>query len=382
MITMLVKVTVLFLVGLIAFLTARRATAAMRHLLCVCTLAGSLLLPLTAFVPASKAIAFHIAPSLAAAVTTSVIAKTVALHWLRAVPALWALGSALVLLRIAAGYWRIGGVLGSAAPVSPGVYLGPVSVPIATGLIRPVVLLPRMAADWPEWQRAAALRHERAHIERGDLPANFIAQLACALYWFHPLVWVLASMMRRVQEAACDDAVIHAGFEPATYAEALLAVARNSTSTFLTGCAMTTQNDVKSRILRLLDSNVARAASIRRLSLAAIAFSAAVAIIGLPIRAQEPYQVGGEVKAPRVISKVDPQYTEEARRQKIEGPVLLSVVVGTDGMAHDISVIKSLDAGLDRMAAEAIEKWHFAPGTRNGEPVAVRASIEVNFRLQ
>ena len=60
---------------------------------------------------------------------------------------------------------------------------------------------------------------------------------------------------------------------------------------------------------------------------------------------------------------------------------MLSVVIGTDGLAHDISIVKSLDAGLDRKAAEAMEQWHFAPGTLNGEPVAVRATIEVNFKL-
>ncbi len=60
---------------------------------------------------------------------------------------------------------------------------------------------------------------------------------------------------------------------------------------------------------------------------------------------------------------------------------MLSVVVGTDGLAHDISIVKSLDPGLDRQAAMAIQKWHFAPGTLDGQPVAVQAVIEVNFKL-
>ena len=82
-----------------------------------------------------------------------------------------------------------------------------------------------------------------------------------------------------------------------------------------------------------------------------------------------------------MIYKVDPAYTEEARQQKIAGTTQLSVVIGTDGLAHDINISKSLDPGLDRQAAEAVAQWHFAPGTLNGEPVAVRAVIEVNFRL-
>jgi periplasmic protein TonB len=65
-----------------------------------------------------------------------------------------------------------------------------------------------------------------------------------------------------------------------------------------------------------------------------------------------------------------------------KGTVVLSVVVGADGLAHDVSIIKSLNPGLDRNAAVVIQQWRFAPATRNREPVAVRATIEVNFKLQ
>ena len=67
---------------------------------------------------------------------------------------------------------------------------------------------------------------------------------------------------------------------------------------------------------------------------------------------------------------------------KVAGTVLLNVVVGTDRLAHDISVAKGLGTGLDEKAIEAITNWQFQPGTLNGEPVAVHARIEVNFRLQ
>ncbi len=244
-----------------------------------------------------------------------------------------------------------------------------VSVPIASGLLDPVVLMPRAAAEWPEWQRAAAVRHERAHIERKDLMANFIAHVACAVYWFHPFVWFFSAMLRREQETACDDAVLHSGFEPATYAEALLAVARNSTSTLIPGssvmgCAMTTQIDVKSRIMRLLDSSIARTSSATTRRLAAIAFAGLVLAIAIPVRAQAPYHVGDGVSAPSVLQKVDPQYTEEARKAKISGTVLLTMTIGVDGMAHDISVVRSLDSGLDLKAVEAVQQWHFNPGKK------------------
>jgi TonB family protein len=381
MITLLIKVTLLFLAGLIALLTTRRATAGMRHVLCVCTLTGSLILPLAALLP-TKTITFRLAPINAAVARSQAIGRSSLWPSSNVLLALWAIGTVLLLLRLGIGYWRIRAAIRAAAPVAPGMYAGDVTVPIATGLLRPVVLMPRAAAEWPEWQRAAAVRHERAHIERGDLTANFIAHVACAVWWFHPLVWFFSAALRREQETACDDAVLHSGFEPATYAEALLAVAQNPAPNLITGCAMTTQIDVKSRIMRLLDRSIARTTSRATLRYAAIAFAGLVLAIGIPVRAQEPYHVGGDVKAPSVAQKVDPDYTEAARKAKISGPVLLSLTVGVDGMAHDISVVRGLDSGLDLKAVEAVQKWHFNPGTRNGEPVPVLATIEINFRLQ
>jgi TonB family protein len=94
------------------------------------------------------------------------------------------------------------------------------------------------------------------------------------------------------------------------------------------------------------------------------------------------YRVGGNVSAPRVISRTDPAYTDEASAAKVEGTVLLSVVIGTDGVAHDINVVKGVGSGLDEKAVEAVQKWHFAPGTKDGEAVKVKAQIEVNFRMK
>ncbi len=93
------------------------------------------------------------------------------------------------------------------------------------------------------------------------------------------------------------------------------------------------------------------------------------------------YRVGGGVSQPSVLFKVDPEYSEEARKAKYSGTVMLAVIVDTTGKARDIHVVKSLGMGLDEKAIEAVEKWKFKPGMKGGEPVNVRAQIEVNFRL-
>jgi TonB family protein len=93
------------------------------------------------------------------------------------------------------------------------------------------------------------------------------------------------------------------------------------------------------------------------------------------------YRVGGGVSAPRAIFDPDPEYSEEARRAKFQGTVLLWVVVGPDGKPRDVRVQRSLGMGLDEKAIEAVRQWKFEPSMKDGHPVAVQVNIEVNFRL-
>ncbi len=93
------------------------------------------------------------------------------------------------------------------------------------------------------------------------------------------------------------------------------------------------------------------------------------------------FRVGGGVSAPVVLYKVDPEYSEEARKAKYSGTVVLQLVVDSSGKAQNIHVVRSLGLGLDEKAIEAVNKWKFRPGYKGGQPVAVQATIEVNFRL-
>jgi len=93
------------------------------------------------------------------------------------------------------------------------------------------------------------------------------------------------------------------------------------------------------------------------------------------------YRIGGGVTAPTLIYKVEPEYSEEARKAKFQGTVVLYVVVDEKGMPRDLKVVRALGLGLDEKAIEAVKKWRFRPGYLNGKAVAVAATIEVNFRL-
>ena len=93
------------------------------------------------------------------------------------------------------------------------------------------------------------------------------------------------------------------------------------------------------------------------------------------------FRAGGGVSAPQLIYQVDPEYTDEARKAKYQGTVLLSIVVDIHGRPRNIRVIQSLGLGLDENAVKAVRQWKFRPGMKNGVPVNVTASVQVLFRL-
>ena len=93
------------------------------------------------------------------------------------------------------------------------------------------------------------------------------------------------------------------------------------------------------------------------------------------------FRVGGGVSAPKALFTPDPEYSEEARKAKYQGTVVLWLVVGADGHPRDVKVARTLGMGLDQKAIEAVRNWKFEPAMKDGRPVAVQINVEVNFRL-
>jgi protein TonB len=98
------------------------------------------------------------------------------------------------------------------------------------------------------------------------------------------------------------------------------------------------------------------------------------AAVGLQAQTAKP-----ETTAPTVLHRVDPEYTEEATRAHAKGTVVLQAQIGNDGIARDIRGLKHMDYGLDDKAVECLSQWLFQPGTRDGIPIPVRATVEINF---
>lgn len=93
------------------------------------------------------------------------------------------------------------------------------------------------------------------------------------------------------------------------------------------------------------------------------------------------YRVGGGVSAPKVIYQVEPEFSEEARKAKYQGVVVVGLEIGADGRVRFAKVARSLGLGLDEKAIEAVKQWKFEPARKDGVPVAVMVNVEVSFRL-
>lgn len=166
--------------------------------------------------------------------------------WSESLLLAYGIGAGLLMLRFAAGRYRLSRLWRDSRPGDSGwddlllrvsreiglsrsvelrIASGSV-MPLTWGTLAPKVLLPAEANGWPAERRRLVLLHELAHVDRRDSLARSAASLACALYWFHPFVWFAARQMRLEQEHAADDQVLESGAPARTYALSLLQLAR------------------------------------------------------------------------------------------------------------------------------------------------------------
>jgi periplasmic protein TonB len=93
------------------------------------------------------------------------------------------------------------------------------------------------------------------------------------------------------------------------------------------------------------------------------------------------FRTGGSISEPLLVHRVDPEYSDAARKVRLQGKVVLLIEVWQDGRAHNIRLEHGLGLGLDERAVQAVEQWRFKPGAKNGSPVRTGARVEVFFRL-
>ena len=195
----------------------------------------------------------------------------------------WALGFTFVLLRLLTGLARLAWVSAHAKPLFDGDWMrtvlelskfhkiarpvrllqcnSPIAMPLTWGIFHPVIVLPSSAAQWPEDRRRVVLSHELAHIARHDWFLQICAELARAIYWFHPLLWLAAAHLRQESERASDDAVLRSGIAPSNYASQLLDLARtleNSGRAWSAALAIARPSNLERRFAAMLNPSINR----------------------------------------------------------------------------------------------------------------------------
>jgi beta-lactamase regulating signal transducer with metallopeptidase domain len=217
----------------------------------------------------------------------------------------WALGAALLLGRIAIGAVVLSRILRRATPLGTPDWRHPLleaadrlalervprlltserlPMPFACGVIRPAIVLPVGAAEWSDRRRRAVLLHELAHLSRFDLALNALGQLACALYWFHPLVWLAVGRLRSESERACDDLVLGVGTRASEYADHLLQIVCRATRARTPAIAlpMAQRHEFEGRLLAILERGARREPASRR---HAVMLGALVLALVIPLAA-------------------------------------------------------------------------------------------------
>ena len=347
MLMTLAKATIILVAALGITVTMRRASAGARHLVWLVTLGTLLLVPaLTAWGPlrlailpptrvAASPVTSNVAtPSLPAPVTSSpnltATPKTIAsnqkpasdggatilsrikeLKGFSAVIAIWAAIVVLIAGWLMYGALAVRGIVRRARPLDTPDWLVPLyevsdrleldeaprllrsedaKMPFACGVFHPTIVLPAECDNWTADRRLAVLLHELAHVRRHDLAGHTLGRFACAIYWFHPLVWTAAKQLRSESERACDDLALACGARASDYAEHLLDIVTSvrHDRTPAVALAMARRKEFEGRMLAILDPELRHSSPSRWQSAGLIASLALVAVV-----------VGAAAPAPR-----------------------------------------------------------------------------------
>jgi beta-lactamase regulating signal transducer with metallopeptidase domain/tetratricopeptide (TPR) repeat protein len=189
-----------------------------------------------------------------------------------------------------------------------------VDVPLVWGVRKPVLLLPAHAIGWTRERLRVVFLHELAHLRRRDAVTLLITRAAAAIWWFHPVVWSLDRTARRDCEQACDDLVLGAGTLASDYADHLLSIARLLPHRDPFGAvtlAMSRRSQLEGRLLSILQPHVRRASTSRNAALvaAALALLLVIPLASMQLTAAPTGAPAGEAKVVKRDASPSPSAT-------------------------------------------------------------------------
>lgn len=302
-----------------------------------------------------------------------------------------------------------------------------VDTPLAVGVVRPRIIITQQTAAAPRQMLHAVLHHEREHLRRHDGLVAGLQMVAQVIAVLNPLVWLMNLRLFRYREQICDEAALHAaGLPPREYGDLLLAFAglRPAPLMQVGTCFFETRRGFTQRISQLFlikENNQMngkhRAAML--LLLAAIvplslrcsdpshsyfevwdtsyecvvgdstSLDAGHLLLGAPVSASVRYQKEGKLKTqkgPRIVGGLEAlaklvEYPEEARKNGIEGTVVIQADIRGDGKVVYANVVCSANPLLNEAAVRAVKAVTFKAARRNGKILMGDMTIPIRFRI-
>ena len=271
-----------------------------------------------------------------------------------------------------------------------------VKSPALFGYFRPRLLLPEGTLEkLNDTELAYIFMHELGHLKHHDLGISWLLSIMQIIHWFNPLVWLAFYQMRVDQETACDASVLsrldHS--RSTDYANAIIGFLekfrQNRPLPALAGI-METKSQTKRRIAMITDyksfsrkKTVVAFALLVSICFISLSLSCVSGVSGVKrVDTVKEYTLEEIDTPPRVIHTEIPKYPYEAKIQKIEGSVLVGLIVTKEGIARDVSVFESSHDGIfDQAALESVKQSKYNPGTKDGEPVDTKVVRRVVFKL-
>ena len=270
--------------------------------------------------------------------------------------------------------------------------------PATIGVRRPLVILPdALVRDAGAEALTAAIGHELVHVRRRDYLLNLIYEIVFLPLSFHPAAALMRRRITQTRELRCDELVAELLLHPEVYARSLVQLA-GSAMPFTRRARTVTVGIADADILevRIMSLLGRTKLSVRRNRIFLIA---ALVLLALPCAAAASFAVHLNVnqslsqepgtgqpnprdRKARLIYHTEAAYTDDARAKNIEGKVVLSITVGTDGVVRDVEVTTPLYPSLDQSAIAAARTWRFEPYLKDGQPTAKQMSVEVYFSPQ
>lgn len=215
-------------------------------------------------------------------------------------------------------------------------------MPATGGILWPAVVLPEKADAWPHDRRHAVLAHELAHVKRFDCLTQALAQVACALFWWHPAVWYAARRLRVERERACDDLVLGMGTRASDYASHLLEIARSHRGSRMAAPALVSMarpSHLESRLLWVLDAARRRGAPSPRATLLTVL---AAGLLVLPLAAFRPTEASARpasdiVDAREKKGAADEETPGSSKKGGHSVPALADARTGAHAEAHAVA---------------------------------------------